>query len=49
MDQINGQNFIEKKACNAKIVDATPNFTAYLVSFVSGSISGAPGAPPVSG
>lgn len=41
MSQINDQEIIEKKVCNAKIEGATPNFTAYFVSFVSGGLGGA--------
>ncbi len=40
MNLINDQEIIEKKVCNAKIEGATPNFTAYLVSFVSGGLGG---------
>lgn len=41
MNRINGQEIIEKKVCNAKIVGATPNFSAYFASFVSSGLGGA--------
>ena len=40
MKQINSQEIIEKKICNAKIDGATPNFTAYFASFISGGLGG---------
>jgi len=41
MSSINGQEVIEKKACNAKIKRATLNSTAYFASFVTGGLGGA--------